>query len=237
MADNENKMAVRMGNFLNYLLFDFLNGPKLFKASTFIDVDSTAQLFFSITCLSYFKNFSAPVVVMTGMALLHWMYWFFKNRFFPDKIWDQKISIYSVMIWVLYSTPLWSIPIFLIIGISHPRYPLPEAIWLSLSATIFATGFIIFIAADAHKNLILMERKGLITNGLWGLVRHPNYLGQTLLYLAMLLLNFDPIPILSFLIFFATVIVMIRAKESRLSRYLEWDDYRKKTKIFIPWIY
>ena len=39
------------------------------------------------------------------------------------------------------------------------------------------------IASDMQKHMTLAHRKGtLLTDGLWGLVRNPNYLGELLIY-------------------------------------------------------
>lgn len=44
------------------------------------------------------------------------------------------------------------------------------------------------IQLDAQKYYVLQIQKGLITNGMFAYVRHPNYLGEMMIYLSFALL-------------------------------------------------
>ncbi|CAI7591235.1 unnamed protein product [Penicillium glandicola] len=70
----------------------------------------------------------------------------------------------------------------------------------ALGVGLFAAGFAMEAMADAQLGLHRQERTDLCRHGVWGLVRHPNYLGDTLVHFSFALLNmagpFNPIVIL-----------------------------------------
>jgi len=106
---------------------------------------------------------------------------------------------------------------------------------------IFAFGFAFEIASDNQLKKFVSnpENKGKICNkGLYSLSRHPNYFGEVVLWWGIWLINgFSVIglitPILiSFLIIKVSGIPM---SERYLSKKNGFDEYAKKTNLFIPW--
>ena len=65
---------------------------------------------------------------------------------------------------------------------SQPSYPLPDFAWYCLCISLCILGCAIMIAADAQKYFTLRVQKGLITDGMHRYVRHPNYLGEIMIY-------------------------------------------------------
>ncbi|KAJ5085220.1 hypothetical protein N7532_009991 [Penicillium argentinense] len=67
-------------------------------------------------------------------------------------------------------------------------------------AALFGIGFGMEVLADTQLELHRRERSDLCRHGVWGLVRHPNYLGDTLVHISFAVLNiadsFNPIVLL-----------------------------------------
>jgi len=105
--------------------------------------------------------------------------WIIKDVAFPDRGWQARITIggginafVSVLGWY------WVFGWLLISGRSTPNYPLPANAWFCLCLTLCILGVAIMIAADAQKYFTLRLQPGLITDGMFRYVRHPNYLGE-----------------------------------------------------------
>lgn len=91
--------------------------------------------------------------------------------------------------------PYWLAPYLIASGrTTEPSY---AQIWLSI--TLYTLGTMIMMVSgmfegieydsiDAQKYYVLQIQKGLITNGMFAYVRHPNYLGEMMIYLSFALL-------------------------------------------------
>ncbi|KAJ5033862.1 hypothetical protein NUH16_005280 [Penicillium rubens] len=70
----------------------------------------------------------------------------------------------------------------------------------ALGVGLFGVGFAMEVMADTQLALHRQERADLCRHGVWSLVRHPNYLGDTLVHCSFALLNmagpFNPVVIL-----------------------------------------
>ena len=91
------------------------------------------------------------------------------------------------------------------------------------------------MVSDSQKYFILKYRPGLIENGMFKYIRHPNYLGEMMIYASYALMVGHWIPwiILAWIwlgIFFTNMVV----KESSLSRYSNWNGYKDKTVMLFP---
>ena len=93
------------------------------------------------------------------------------------------------------------------------------------------------IAADAQKYFTLRVQRGLISDGVHRWVRHPNYLGEMLVYgsFALMVWHWWPWVVLGFIwtTLFATNMVM---KEASLSRYAGWKEYRRRSWWLLPFV-
>jgi protein-S-isoprenylcysteine O-methyltransferase Ste14 len=87
-----------------------------------------------------------------------------------------------------------------------------------------------------QKHVSLRLRPGvLITEGLWGISRNPNYLGELCIYLSFALLALHWAPVLFLGLVIAGVwIPNMRRKDASLSRYPEFTEYKRRTKLLIP---
>ena len=77
----------------------------------------------------------------------------------------------------------------------------------------------------------------LLTEGLWGLSRNPNYLGELCIYLGFTLLPMHWLPLSALAVVVVAVwIPNMRRKDKSLSRYPEFAAYKSKTKLIIPYL-
>ncbi len=161
------------------------------------------------------------------------MLWVLKSRIFPDESWEQPIGlIYALYIWgglTLY----WASP--LIITSQNVEAPL----WLMTACIImYSLGVFLHFASDMQKHTALKLKPGLITDGMWSYIRNPNYLGELLIYLAFALLAMHWIPLVVLALFIVIIwLPNMRAKDRVLSQFPEFEDYKARTKKFIPLLF
>ena len=106
---------------------------------------------------------------------------------------------------------------------------------LALGISLHTFGVVIMMVSDGQKYFTLKYRSGLITEGMFKRVRHPNYAGEMTIYIAYALLvqHWLPWMILAYWwgsIFFVN---MLNA-ETSLSRYPEWEAYKARSGMVFP---
>jgi len=128
-------------------------------------------------------------------------------------------------------------------GQSHavPMYPL----LMGIGSLLFILGFWMEAEADASlkRHIQDPQNKGhLIQTGLWAISRHPNYLGESILWLGIALTSIGLGGPIWSLLGFITISLIIRyvsgvpLLEKRLMKYPEYSEYIRKVPIFIPFI-
>jgi protein-S-isoprenylcysteine O-methyltransferase Ste14 len=228
----------------DFLTQDAGGGPRPWKLATIINFQKTGTFAF-LALLMWFYS-SRGVEAATSPAAwtylaLHGTYglvWYLKDKVFPDPGWQKKVTILGginafVMVLGLY----WLFGWLLISGRAATEYPLPDTAWFALCITVTMLGAVVMIAADAQKYFTLRVQRGLITDGMFKYVRHPNYTGEMMIYggLALLVWHWIPFVVLAWVWtdLFLTNMVM---KEASMSRYPEWAAYKKRTKWVIPFV-
>ena len=162
------------------------------------------------------------------------MMWVLKSMIFPDKTWDAKCSIwYGLYIWG--GLTLYWISPFIIT--SSPVYNSP--MYLGLMVAIFAMGVFFHYAADMQKySHIKLQPGNLITDGMMHRCRNTNYFGELLIYLSFALLSYHWIPIVVLASFMCIIwFPNMRRKDKSLSRYTEYEEYKKRTSLLIPFLW
>lgn len=160
--------------------------------------------------------------------------WAAKSRIFPDRSWEERCGIaYGLLIWAGLSL-YWIAPWLLVSG----RVTVPPW-WSAACVATYAAGIFLHFSADMQKHTALTLQSGhLISDGLFRRVRNPNYLGELLIYLGFGLLAASWIPVVVILLFVAVVWLPNMWKKDRsLARYAEFEQYRKRTWLFLPPIY
>jgi len=230
--------AVGMRKFTDYLSKDFLGGPRPWKFAWIINFQKGGSFFFFGFLIWYYQNTSTAAWVYLALHGGYGLVWLIKDLTFPDPNWQIKITIGAgINAFAAVLGLYWVFGWLLISRTSQPVYPLPEAVWFALCISLCLLGSVIMIAADAQKFYTLRLQRGLITDGMHRWVRHPNYLGEMMIYgsFAMLAWHWFPVLVLAWvwLGLFAVNMVM---KEASMSRYPDWAAYKKRSWWLIPFL-
>jgi protein-S-isoprenylcysteine O-methyltransferase Ste14 len=230
--------AVGMRKFTDYLSKDFLGGPRPWKFAWIINFQKGGSFFFFGFLIWYYQNTSTAAWVYLALHGGYGLVWLIKDLTFPDPNWQSKLTIGAgINAFAAVLGLYWVFGWLLISRSSQPVYPLPEAVWFALCISLCLLGSVIMIAADAQKFYTLRLQRGLITDGMHRWVRHPNYLGEMMIYgsFAMLVWHWFPVLVLAWvwLGLFAVNMVM---KEASMSRYPDWAAYKKRSWWLVPFL-
>jgi steroid 5-alpha reductase family enzyme len=159
--------------------------------------------------------------------------WALKSRIYGDRQWEERtgagfaavivggLALYWIAPWLL----TWR-------GVEAPPW------YVALCASLYAFGLFFHFASDMQKHTALALRPGLITDGLWSRCRNPNYFGELLIYLGFGLLAMHWLPLVVLGLFVAVYwYPNMRKKDRSLSRYAEFAEYERRTKLFIPFVF
>lgn len=220
----------------DYLAHDFIGGPRPLKLAWVINFQKFGTFFFAALLMYSYENDSMAAWVYLGLHGSYGFCWLLKHFTFPDRGWEMKTTIpSSIMAMVTVLGPYWVAPFLLISGILGPEYEYPSKVILMSAIFIHTLGVVIMMSADAQKHYTLQVKKGLITTGLFKYIRHPNYLGEMMIYgsYALIVGHWIPWAILAYVwvYYFGTNIWM---KEASMSRYPEWAEYKRRSKLLIP---
>jgi protein-S-isoprenylcysteine O-methyltransferase Ste14 len=220
------------------LTTDFLGGPKPWKLSWVINFQKGATFLFLGVLMWWYQNTTTAAWIYLALHGTYGLVWLLKDLNFPDPGWQKKVTIagglmafFAVLLWY------WVIGWLLISQPMMPDYPLAQPVWFALCISLCVLGCVIMIAADAQKYYTLKYRKELITEGIHSRIRHPNYLGEMMIYSAFGLLAWHWLAAVILLAVWSLVFVPnMVAKERSLSRYPEWPEYRKKSGWLLPFL-
>ena len=224
----------------DYLSRDCLEalGGRPLKFAWVINVQKAGTFLFLGALLALYGTSNPAAWIYLALHGTYGLVWLLKDLAFPDPSWQQRITIaggINAFLFVL--GPYWVIGWLLISGVSRPVYPLPQWAWFALCISLCMFGSALMIAADAQKFFTLRVRRGLITDGVHRYVRHPNYLGEMMIYGSFALLAWHWLPVLILAwVWIGLFAVNMIYKEASLSRYPEWADYRKRSWWLIPFV-
>jgi protein-S-isoprenylcysteine O-methyltransferase Ste14 len=160
--------------------------------------------------------------------------WVLKSRVFPDKSWENRISwSYGVASWA-FLTLYWVAPWLLNSrGVQAPPW------YVGMCVSIFTLGVFLHFTTDMQKYTSLkLDPGSLITDGMFARSRNTNYLGELLIYLGfgLLAMHWAPIAIIGIALVGAWLPNMLR-KDRSLARYPDFESYRRRSKLFIPFVF
>ena len=186
--------------------------------------------------MNYYQNFSVAACVYLALHGMYGFCWMLKHFAFPDRNWEKKVTIGGgLMAFVLVLGLYWVFPYLLISGILGPDQKMASLTVLTAAISVHTLGVVIMMTADCQKYFTLKYQKGLIREGLFKYIRHPNYLGEIMLYAsyAMIVQHWIPWAILAW-VWIGVFLVNILQKEASMSRYQEWKEYKKQSGMLIP---
>lgn len=151
-----------------------------------------------------------------------WKFFYLRSIFQIYLLQMGLLVIVSLPLYLLFSQENSSSPIFFIVGIS-----------------ISIIGLLTEIIADKQLyKFIISKEKGIMDKGLWKYTRHPNYFGESLIWLGISIIAL-PITILSILSYI-TIFILLRfvsgvpMAEEMFKDNKEYQKYAEKTPAFFP---
>jgi protein-S-isoprenylcysteine O-methyltransferase Ste14 len=231
--------ASRINRISSHAVNDFGGGIRPWKFSWVINFQKCGTFFFLGFLMWYYGNYSTAAWIYLALHGAYGIVWLIKDLVFPDPGWQKKITIgggvnafLAVLGWY------WVFGWLLISADAVPDYPLPAGAWYALCISLCLIGSVVMIAADAQKYYTLRIRRGLITDGMHRYIRHPNYLGEMLIYLsfALMVWHWLPFVVLAWVWsgLFAVNMIM---KEASMSRYPQWAEYKERSWWLLPGVF
>lgn len=221
----------RLTRLRTHLSEDFLGGPRVLRLSWVINVQKGGTLPFVLALMAVTDTWTATAWTYLALHGSYGLIWLLKDAVMPDARWQTRVTFGGAfMAFALVLGPYWLAPILLVAGDTQ------QPAWLLASAAIaYALGVVLMMASDAQKYFTLQHRRGLITTGWFARVRHPNYLGEMVLYASFAVVAGHWIPWLVLAWVWLVVFVpnMI-GKEASMSRYPEWAAYKARTGMLLP---
>lgn len=226
-------MAVltRWLKFRDWLSDDILGGPKVLKASWVINAQKGGTLPFVLVLMWAYDCWTPTAWTYLALHGSYGLCWLLKDAAFPDPNWEKRVTFAGAFFMWVGALALYWISPWLIVS---RRIEAPT--WLLGVATlVYVMGVVIMMGSDAQKFFTLKAKRGLISDGFFARIRHPNYLGEMMLYgsFAALTMHWAPWLVLAWIWLGVFVPNMIK-KEQSMSRYPEWAAYVKRTGFLLP---
>ena len=232
-------LAQTLKKVIYHLSHDFLGGPRFLKLNWVINFQKGMTLVWVLVLMWWFDNFSIQAWIYLILHGSYGIIWVIKDMVIPDRRWQTTITLGgALMALLLVLGPYWVAPFLLISPVLGEYHVGASPAWLTVAVIMYAVGLPLMLLTDAQKYFTLKLRSELITSGMFRLVRHPNYLGEILIYgaFALIVWNWIPWAILAW-VWLGYFTVNIIAIEHSLSRYKEWPDYKQRTWYLIPYVF
>jgi len=224
-------LLVRWLQLRDYLQADFLGGPRVLKLSWVINLQKGGTLPFVLLLMAVTGNTSTTAWIYAALHGSYGLCWLLKDRTFPDPGWEQRVTFGGALnAWLLVLGLYWIAPVLIVVG----GLEAPPA-RLAVATLIYALGVVLMMGSDAQKYFVLKARRGLVTDGFFARIRHPNYLGEMMLYgsFALVAGHWAPWAVLAW-VWSAVFLPNILKKEASMARYPEWAAYCARTGALLP---
>lgn len=219
-----------------YLSEDFLGGPKRLKLAWVINLQKGGTLVFVGALMLWYGDRSAAAFTYLALHGAYGLVWLLKDAVLPDPGWERRITVGGAFMSVLLVLgPYWFAPVLLISDVLGPAKPQPSNLVLGAAIFLHTLGVVLMMVADAQKFFTLKHQRGLIQDGLFKRIRHPNYLGEMLIYgsYALIVGHWIPWLVLGF-VWSQVFLPNMLMKEASMSRYPEWEAYKRRTGFLLP---
>ena len=177
-----------------------------------------------------YQNFTLGAWVYLALHGTYGILWLVKDRIYPDRQWEQKITLGMGIITFIVFGLYWVAPFLLIRSGVVPPLPLAAG---AIACNI--VGVFLHYTSDAQKHYTLKYKPGLITEGFFAKCRNTNYLGEILIYSSFALLACHWLPWLILSAFVSIIFVPnMRKKDQSLARYPEFASYQAQSGLILP---
>ena len=151
------------------------------KQKHFIDSHKGATPVCVLVLMSFYGAWDNPTAwLYLATHGLYGVLWVIKSETYPDRSWEAACSLgYGLLIWAGLSL-YWIAP-WIICAMDVRVAPA----FAAGCVAVFGLGIFLHFVSDMQKHMQLSLAPGLMTDGLWGRVRNPNYLGELLIYVGI----------------------------------------------------
>lgn len=220
----------------HHLTVDLFGGPRPWKLAWVVNFQKAGTIVFLGLLMILYQNNSTAAWVYLALHGGYGLVWILKDLAFPDGAWQQRVTIAGgLMAFAAVLGWYWLFGWLLIANPQTPDYPLADGAWFALCITLCLLGCVIMVASDAQKYFTLRVSPGLITDGMFRYVRHPNYLGEMMIYgsFALMVWHWLPFLVLAW-VWIGVFMINMHMKEMSMSRHPGWAAYRERTWWLIP---
>ena len=216
-----------------YLSTDFLGGPRPWKLAWVVNLQKGGTLIVYLAMIWAYGASGPAVWVMLALHGSYGLIWIMKDLAFPDPSWQRRVTIGAGLIaFFVVLGPYWLIGWIVFSGVSEG---LQNLAGLAFATLVYALGVALMIGADAQKYFTLRLKPGLIEDGMFARIRHPNYLGEMMIYGSFALVAWHWLPVLILAAIWSFYFTTnIAAKERSLSRHPGWEAYVNRTGRLLP---
>jgi protein-S-isoprenylcysteine O-methyltransferase Ste14 len=214
-----------------HLSEDALGGPRVLRMNWVINAQKGGTLPFVLALMALTDTWTVTAWVYLALHGSYGLIWLLKDSVMPDARWQVPITFGGAFLtFALVLGPYWIAPVLLVADDTQ------QPPWLLGAAIImYAIGVVLMMASDAQKHYTLAHRRGLITTGWFSRVRHPNYLGEMVLYSSFALVAGHVLPWLVLVwVWLVLFLPNMLGKEASMSRYPEWAHYKARTGMLLP---
>jgi protein-S-isoprenylcysteine O-methyltransferase Ste14 len=205
------------------------------KLKFYINLNKGLTAFVMLSLIAAYGQWENPTAwVYLALHGTYGILWVIKSFIFPDSAWERKTSTwFGIISW--FALVLYWIPGWLLVSrdIHAPAW------YLGLCISMYILGIFFHFTSDMQKHVMLeFHPKELISDRMMALSRNINYFGEFLVYLSFALLPMTwiaLIPLTLFIFFYWSN--MMKRKERSLAQKTGYQDYIKRTKRFIPFLF
>jgi steroid 5-alpha reductase family enzyme len=193
-----------------------------------------------------FRPWNARHLIMLAMVLVYlghmnWLLWFHSEHTALSKL-DARLSPYEkyLLPFLLTNVVGWGYCLPFYFGAQRTS---PLGLTDGVAVAVYVLGTFIHFGSDYQKQRFKAragDKGTLLVTGFWALCRHPNYFGDFLIYMAFALIGGSAwgwiAPALNFMQYRFDAIP--KSERWAAERYGEqWEAYRQRVKMFIPYVY
>jgi protein-S-isoprenylcysteine O-methyltransferase Ste14 len=218
-----------------YLSQNLLGGPKLIKMAWVINLHKSLTVLVVAILMVLFSNNSIAAWVYLALHGTYGLCWLMKHFAFHDSKWESKTTLSGSIFTFLLLATYWVAPFLLISGVLGHDQSGPSNWLLAVCIALHTFGVVVMTGSDCQKHFELKHKRSLITEGMFARVRHPNYLGEMMVYgsYALLVQHWIPWIILAYWWIMVFLVNMLTI-ETSLSRYPDWREYKSRTGMLVP---
>lgn len=195
-----------------------------------INLHKALTLLFVLGLMIVYQNFSITAWIYLALHGTYGILWLLKDRIYPDKSWEEEISI-PLGIGSFFIISLYWVAPFILISQNIEASPPLIAVVISMNIL----GIFLHYSSDAQKYYTLKYHSGLITEGFFARCRNTNYLGEILIYFSFALLTQHWLPFVILGLFISLLFIpnMLK-KDKSLSRYPQFEAYQQVSGLIFP---